>query len=410
MPKKKTVFLIIPELGMGGAQRSLAKLSIELANYYTIYLIVFNTSYEIPYAYGGNLISLDIPAGKSISEKVKLFYRRIQKLRFLKKKFNPIVSISFLEGADFVNTLSKQQEKIFVSIRGSKTHDETIIGIIGWFRLNLLIPVLYNKADYIITVNQGIKEEIIDRYKFKSHKIEVISNFYNIDEIQSQAQEPLGKDLYAFINENKIILMTGRYAKEKGQRYIIELLPEIKKNVKGVKLLLIGDGPEYPFLKKLCVKLKLNFADYPEIQNNADVLFLRKESNVFKFLAKADVYILCSSSEGFPNGIAEAMACGLPIISSDCPYGPKEILTIDTFKMEANSMVKEEVGLLLPVLQSCKSKVEFNLCVDRWIESVVRMLLDKEANDFFREKALNRISNFTSERAVKKWKMLINEK
>jgi glycosyltransferase involved in cell wall biosynthesis len=402
MLEGKNIFLIIPELSMGGAQRSMAKLSAELAKYYNVYLVVFNTNYKIPYPYGGSLISLSIPGGKHFLDKAFFFMRRIWQLRKLKQQYTPIASISFLEGADFINVLSKQQEKVIVSIRGSKLHDETISGIIGWLRTNLFIPFLYDKADYLVSVNNGIKKELISYFKFKTEKVRVIYNFYEINDIQKKAEEPFNDQFGSFLQGNKIILMSGRYAKEKGQKYIIKLMPELKKRLKRLKLVLVGDGPEFLSLKELCIEQQLVFADYPDqpVDTGTDVIFVRNEPNIFKFLAKAHLYILCSSSEGFPNGIAEAMACGIPVISSDCPYGPRELLG-------KTEIEREDFGLLLPVFQSCQTKEELMLCTSSWAKAICKLLSEDKINEIYRGRSVERISEFTVQKAVRQWKKII---
>jgi|SRR5690606_2350316 len=400
----KTVFLIIPELGMGGAQRSLAKLSIELSKIYKVYLIVFNTNYNIPYLVGGTLISLDIAAGKTFFDKSMQFYKRVVRLKKLKRLYLPVTSISFLEGADFINILTKSQDRVIVSVRGSKLYDETIQGRFKWLRLKVLIPILYNKADYIVTVNNGIRNELVESYNFNSKKLKVINNFYNIEEIQKKANETLDIKLSSYLEGKKVIAMSGRYAVEKGQKYVIQLLAELKESVKNVALLLIGDGPEFDDLKRLCAENQLKYSDYPILDIGTEVLFIRKELNIFKIIRKADLYVLCSSSEGFPNGIAEAMICGVPIIASDCPYGPREILVSDTGKHNV------EFGVLLPVFQNCQTKEEYFSCLKIWVKTTRSMLENDQLNEFYKKRGLERASAYTKENALRQWKSLIDKK
>src|SRR5436190_16201964 len=122
MPER--VLLIIPEMHTGGAQRSLSKLSIALATRYQVWLVIFNKGNNVAYPFGGELLSLDVEGGKNWFQKIKSFLQRIERLKQLKKKLRIDVSISFLEGADYVNVLSRQKEKVILSLRGSKLHDE----------------------------------------------------------------------------------------------------------------------------------------------------------------------------------------------------------------------------------------------------------------------------------------------
>ena len=88
--ERKTVFLIIPEMEMGGAQRSMAKLSLELEKVYKVYLIVFNYTYEIPYEFGGQVLDLEVTGGNNVLSKGTQFLKRIIKLKALKKKMSTI--------------------------------------------------------------------------------------------------------------------------------------------------------------------------------------------------------------------------------------------------------------------------------------------------------------------------------
>lgn len=395
--KNKTIFLIIPEMEMGGAQRSMANLSLELEKFYNVFLIVFNHTYEIPFKYGGTLLSLGIPGGRNLFLKVWNFIRRIKALRKFKIKHDPAVSISFLEGADFVNLLSKQQDKIIYSIRGSKINDETISGEIGKLRLKYLLPFFLRKADKIVVVNEGIKNELTTIFKTEIGKIHVIANFYDLSSIQKLAAEPLSDNYTGFFSEGKVLVMSGRLAIEKGQRYIINLLPELKKKLPGIKLLLLGHGPEFENLREICRINDLTYSTTPA--QNIDVLFLIKEENIFKYLYHSDLYIMCSSSEGFPNGLCEAMVCGLPVISSDCPYGPGEILSsIKTWKEGGRGF-----DILLPVFQNCHSKSQIDLCIEKWQAIILKILKREDLSKSLILEEEKIMKNFSIDRVLYKW-------
>src|SRR5690606_32771060 len=140
---KKNLLFIIPEFYAGGAQHSLAKLTLELKNHYNIYICVFNNQHPPFFDYAGTLLSLDITGGTTLKEKVLNFYKRVKKIKNFKKQYDIDISISFLEGADYINLLSKRDEKVILAIRGSKFYDENIRGATGTLRRKILIPFLY---------------------------------------------------------------------------------------------------------------------------------------------------------------------------------------------------------------------------------------------------------------------------
>ena len=193
--KKKKILLIIPEMMMGGAQRSLSKLSIEFSRQHAVWLVIFNRNESIAYTHGGELVSLDVESGEGLFRKITSFIQRVNRLRKLKKDLSIDISISFLEGADYVNILSRVKDKIILSVRGSKHHDETIAGKFSWLRNKILIPWLYRYSDAIVTVNHGIANELRTIYGLKKVNIFTIGNFYNIEKITRLALEPKEENL-----------------------------------------------------------------------------------------------------------------------------------------------------------------------------------------------------------------------
>lgn len=411
MPERDNIFLIIPELMMGGAQRSLASLSMELSKFYDVYLIVFNTKYSIPFPYAGELISLDIESSMSYVGKIHNFSQRLYRLWHLKKNIRPIASISFLEGADYINILSKTNEKVIISIRGSKLYDETIQGGIGWLRKEILLAKLYKKSDAIVAVNHGIVNELLQSYRISAQKIKVIGNFYSIPEIQAQCAEPLSPKEAKFFNTHTVVVMSGRFAIEKGQQYIIQLFPDLKKRIKNLKFLFIGDGPEFINLIRLCSSLNLTYTEKEDFMPEADIFFLRNEPNFFRYQARGSLYVMCSSSEGFPNGLCEAMACGLPVVSSDCPYGPREILDSspkDGYQSSEQGYLAD-YGILLPVFQINKGQTQQERYRQVWVSHLDSLLKDQNLNALYRQRSIARVREFSKEQAILKWRKLIDE-
>ena len=155
------VMLISPDFGAGGAERSIAKLSFLLNEFCDVHFVVFNKCRPSVYPTAGNIYSLDVPAGNSIPGKLFRLFQRIKRAKRLKKKLNISVSISFLEGADYVNVFSREQDKTIISIRSSKESDEEISGVIGWIRKLILLPWLCKSAKGIVCVSEGIRFELI---------------------------------------------------------------------------------------------------------------------------------------------------------------------------------------------------------------------------------------------------------
>lgn len=398
--ESKNILLIIPELGIGGAQRSLSNLSLEFSQTHQVYVVVFNKDHKVEYAYGGSLLSLDVFPGAGIINKLAAFIKRTIRLRRLKKKLNIDVSVSFLEGADYVNILSRTKDRVVVCIRGSKRYDETIARSYYFIRNKILIPWLYRKAEVIVTVNKGIVAELNKYYGLNGANIVTINNFYNSEEIQalSKVRKPLNvEELYNY----SVLVTSGRLAPEKGLDSIIKVFCTVKKLRPDVKLLIVGNGPCHNDLVNLCRELNLVVETDLDFAAKPDVLFLGNQSNVFKYLNGATLYLMNSSSEGFPNGLVEAMICQVPIISSDCPYGPREILAPNfQFKNSVTEPLVLPYGVLMPIIRSDEDEKSWAGLLLEILENR-KMLLD------LKEQASQRVTFFDKKFIMSQWQKVL---
>jgi glycosyltransferase involved in cell wall biosynthesis len=400
----KNILFIIPEMSMGGAQRSVAKISNALKAHHNVWVVVFNKSHAIAKGFQSDLLSLDVKSGNGILVKVKAFITRVVRLRALKKRLNIDVSISFLEGADYVNILSSVGDKVILSVRGSKVHDENMHRS-GFRWRKRLIQFLYRRADAIVCVNNGIAREMREFYSIKNIPIHTIYNFYDAKGIQYLANQELS-DKVKNLFSSQTIVMSGRLAPEKGNSFIIRLFAEIKKKRVNVRMILVGDGTKRNSLIALAQSLGLMVA-YTETElsenETPDIFITGDQENVFKYLKHGTLYILNSSSEGFSNGLAEAMICGLPVIAADCPYGPREMLSDIPHRTDLNDSEFVDYGILLPMPGGNPSEYIFNC----WFSTISKLLASEELRRDYGNKGFNRMQDFTAERIVQKWNTVI---
>ncbi len=392
--------MILPEFGYGGAEKSFCTLSVALSKKFNITIIVFNTISDAAYSTGGNIRSLNVLASDNVISKFVNFVKRVIRVRKIKKEIRPYVSISFLEGADYVNLLSKQKEKVILSVRGSKYKDENIRGLLGWIRINVLMPVLYRKTDAIITVNNGIKQEM-SRF-VPSNKITTIYNGYDFEQLNKSADEELVESVKELISKNFIIAI-GRLSQEKGFQHLLKVYKEVKLVNKEIKLVVLGDGNMDEELINLCKHLNLTYDAVAlgfEKTNNPDVVFLGYIKNPLAILKKASLFTLCSSAEGFPNALVEAMALEIPVISTDCPYGPDEILNTKGLKREKGKVLKTEFGILAPPFNEENS-------IGEWANVIIELLHNNKILNQYGHLGYERAREFTSQELISKWESVI---
>ncbi len=125
-------------------------------------------------------------------KKIINYHKRVKYIKQIKKEKNIDVAISFLETTNFVNILSRQNEKVIISVRNYVS--KLASGVYGFLYKNM-IKILYNKADLVVSVSKAIAFDLVNKYKIKQHKIKVVYNPYNIAMIQMNASYPLEKEI-----------------------------------------------------------------------------------------------------------------------------------------------------------------------------------------------------------------------
>ena len=370
MGRRKRILILITNLTFGGAQRVFFEQSRLLAKNHDVVECVFNLAEGHAFPTGNKIISLKVKPGINVIDKIWRFIQRVIRLRKLKNELRTEICISHLEGADLVNVLSKKNEKTICWVHGSKIHDENIEGIIGWLRHMLIIPFVYRLANKIVTVSKAIQEELTRHYKVPSNKIEVVYNFFDIAVLLNSSQEVLDRSQAAIFSNGQTIITCGRLARQKNHASFIRWYASFK-GLRKCKLIILGDGELREQLLSLCNELELKvFHPWADLScfEDYDIYFLGFQQNPFKYLKRADVFILPSLWEGFPLVLGEAMACGLPIVSADCPTGPREILSLDLNEKIMTTPDFTDFGVLLPTLKK-ENFAQWNTAISQILEN-----------------------------------------
>ena len=187
-----------------------------------------------------------------------------------------------------------------------------------------LMRATYPLADVIIANASDLAADLNRSYGAPSHKLSVIYNPFDLEKIEALSCEPLEGEWF---NDNvPVLLNVGRLIEQKNQELLIRAFARVRGNV-PCRLAILGEGPLRDRLQNIAADLGVD----------KDVAFLGWRDNPFKYMRRAHAFVLSSDYEGYPSVITEAMASGCPVISTDCPSGPMEIL-------EAG-----KCGLLVPV-------------------------------------------------------------
>lgn len=406
--RRARLLLLVTELQMGGAARVVRELASALASRFDVREAVFNNEDGVDFQ-GSVPISLDVGGGGGLLTKLRNLVLRVNRTRALKQSLSIDLSISHLEGAHWVDILSRGREKNVLCVHGSILGNGDIRGLSGWLRRRIIAPFVYNRADRVVTVSRDIVPELVSM-GVQPERIRTINNFFEVEGIEKRSREPLSRAQAALFGDAPVLITAGRLAEQKNQQPLIEILSELRKR-RPVRLLILGDGPLREQLLEQAEMSGLHtwsaWSGEP-LAGGRDLYFLGVEANPFRWLSRANLFLLPSGWEGFPLALCEAMICGAPVMATDCPTGPREILAPETGP-PAQALRKAEFtpfGALMPLLNR-PDLAEANKA--EWIETINRLLDRPVQLAGLAEAGRGRMDDFSRERIIGQWVELIEE-
>lgn len=378
---KKRICLLIYNLGSGGAERVLSQWSILLSDKYEVYMTVFDAETAPHYEFYGNLYNLNVKADNgSFFKKVAIVLKRARELKKFVKRNKIDMVLSFCNEANLANTLSMHGAKTVCSIRS-----------VSDLTANIFVKyVLLAKHNRLILQTEALRAKLIEQYGERiNKKISVFGNPFNTDYIKNKASEKAPQELESLLQENTTIINVASLKEVKNHENLLRSFELVSKEVPGVYLLLVGADSAGRELKLKEMASQSMYADH--------ILFVGEMENPFSLVSKSTIFVLPSLMEGIPNALAEAMICGIPVIASNCPTGPKELLSdqmTDVGYNEKGYCICEYGILVKPFEKSADMTYEYNDENHYLANAIIDTLKDKELLNQLKTKSNNGAKRF----------------
>lgn len=361
----------MPSLTGGGAERTIVNIANGLnRTKYSVHLLIFDRpasgKYKDEYSH---LLYQDIVVHNLGIKICKKNYPRML-LEIGKKitEINPDIVMSTMLRPNIMLTaaliLSKYKGKVVLreSTNRTATH-------VKWVERKIIKYIYSSFADKTIALSQGVKDDLSNNFGVSEKRIQVIYNPADLESIQKLSQEHVN------VNEGNIIIAVGRLTAQKDYPTLIKALC-LLKNQEEFHMYILGKGELERDIKN-------------EIHNEGldqYVSMIGFQSNPYKYIRCSDIFVLSSAWEGFGHVVVEAMACGAAVISTDCPYGPNEIIT------------DHVNGILVPVGDYKKIA-----------DAIIKILHDSKLKSEMKANAKVRAQDFDRNKIVKQYEILFEE-
>lgn len=360
------ILLVISSLGSGGAERVMSLMANYWANErHRVTLVTLDKTGNDFYLLSANVsrIGLDLlcESNHTLAALANNF-SRTARLRKTIKEVRPDVVISFMEKTNILTILATSLLPVTTIISERTDPRFHQIGSIWtWLRNRI-----YQYAYALVVQTNGVWGWA--SFRFRNCKIEVIPNPVVLPPSFEEATHSQSTET--------TVVAIGRLDRYKGFDILINAFSQCVTDRPEWRLVILGEGPERKELERLLHERDLV----------GRVELPGRVQDVFPILSKAALFVLSSRYEGFPNALIEAMACGLPVIATDCPSGPAEIITngVD--------------GVLVPIED-----------VHAMAEAMGRLMDSNELRAHLASAAVNIRKRLSIHEVMRKWDALLRE-
>ncbi len=310
------LLFVVSTLGTGGAQKVAAELSIALSKYYDIDFLL-NDDKDIAFKHSGHILDLGLKENKEklgFIYQMIVFVRRITRIRELTKNNEYKAVISFLDSANYANILgtsgkSKKICTVHSALSASDNWKEKYVVV-------SLNRIIYRFADTIACVSKGVESDLKSYLKSDHERIITLYNGFDLTKLRELGDEEPDSADNDLLSGDAIISTVGRVCRDKAQWHLVRAMTAVVKSYPHAKLVIVGEGPYTDYIERLSKGMGL--------ENN--VFLTGFKTNPYVYIKHSKAVVLTSLMEGLPTVLIEALALGVPCISTDFTAGAREIL------------------------------------------------------------------------------------
>ncbi|MEM1326609.1 MAG: glycosyltransferase [Bacteroidota bacterium] len=348
----KQIDILLPSLAIGGAEKVMILLAEQFkAKGYQVRFIVRRLTeegFQDQVAASFEAISLQ-------TDRVRYFPERLQ--QFYQANSHPDIIIASLWPLTFLSAWVAKDHLPNTTVicveHGSLRHQAAEKPL--WYRLFLRFSLkkTLKWVHRVVAVSEGLKEELAQITKYQGDKLISVPNPIKLSNTNALSKEERAafRQLKRQL-KGKAFLAVGRLKKVKNFPLLLHAFQLVSREIES-DLVILGDGNELEKLQRLASEL--------QIAERVHFMGFTEQCNPYYQLA--DTFVLSSDSEGFGNVIVEALMNGCTVVSTDCPYGPREIL--EDGKYGYLSPVGDAESLAQNMLQSIQQPIDTDLAKSR---------------------------------------------
>lgn len=309
--KPRPIAFFLPSVRGGGAQRVIVNLVQGMIERGLPVDVVLGT------AQGVFLDQLP-PAARVVDLKVRRLLRSIGPLASYLRRERPRILVSSMSHANLVALwaakLARQGTPVMVTVHNTMSQSTPEQGGVAGGLWPHLLRIFYPWASSVVAVSRGAADDLASTSGLPRGRVEVVYNPVITPAVMAQARQELDHPWFG-PGQPPVILGVGRLTRQKDFPTLVRAFAEVRKR-RPARLIILGEGEDRPALEALVGELGLN----------GDVGLPGFRENAMAYMAGSSLFVLSSAWEGLPTVLIEALAAGTPVVSTDCPSGPREIL------------------------------------------------------------------------------------